>query len=117
MNLVLDPRCKLDWYSQVGFKDDVSKANRNIIMRDWNTTYSTSIAASDTANEKNTSEDLITLQMKKAKYENMDDLRRYLSAPVVSCSKYSDTLLWWKVSYFTTFMLKCSISFTFLLKI
>jgi hypothetical protein len=57
MNLVLDPRCKLDWYSQVGFKDDVSKTNKNIIMRHWNATYATSIATSDTTNEKNTSED------------------------------------------------------------
>ena len=62
------------------------------------------------SNGTNTSEDLVASQMKRAKYGNKE-LRRFLLIFVVSCSKYSDMLLWWKVIY-STFMLN-SIIFHF----
>ncbi|CAG7714118.1 unnamed protein product, partial [Allacma fusca] len=72
MGIVLDPRCKLYWHASVGFKTLVSVYKKAIY-------------------------DIIERQMKRVKYDDRDELDKYLSEGPCKLSDHPDNvLIWWK---------------------
>ncbi|CAG7832563.1 unnamed protein product, partial [Allacma fusca] len=93
MGLLLDPRCKLDWYKSVGISADVIKANKKVALENWDRFYkSEDVAIPD----NNDASDILSTQMKRSKQSKMDEFRKYLSLPVVVSLKDNSPLIWWK---------------------
>ncbi|CAG7732349.1 unnamed protein product, partial [Allacma fusca] len=65
MGLLLNPRCKLEWYSSVGIETRIINANKRAAIQHWNAQYSTPAPACTDVDEQ--CGDILALQMKRAK--------------------------------------------------
>ncbi|CAG7721977.1 unnamed protein product, partial [Allacma fusca] len=93
MGIVLDPRCKLYWHASVGFKTLVS-VYKKAICKFWNSYYK--ISGGDQT-EDPIVDDIIERQMKRVKYDDRDELDKYLSEGPCKLSDHPDNvLIWWK---------------------
>ncbi|CAG7818140.1 unnamed protein product [Allacma fusca] len=94
LGLVMDPRCKLTWYKNVGIHAEVRNNKRKLLSK-WQTVYKTSAEPAESSNNMDCF-DLIAIQMAKSGKENFDELRNYLALPVVDSNIVTDVLKWWK---------------------
>ncbi|CAG7832864.1 unnamed protein product, partial [Allacma fusca] len=93
MGLILDPRCKLEWYKCVGIPSQVAKSNKKMALQHWDTFYKPRNAEMYSVEEPL---DILASQVKRAKTDRRDEFREYLSMPTVESVKDNDCLTWWK---------------------
>ncbi|CAG7818507.1 unnamed protein product, partial [Allacma fusca] len=93
---VLDPRCKLDWYKTVGVSDAVIKGNKKSLALLWTKCYKQSSSVAMESENETRGFDLVADQMRHVNTDKYDELRAYLSFPVVDSTKVKDVLVWWK---------------------
>ncbi|CAG7734474.1 unnamed protein product, partial [Allacma fusca] len=95
MGLVLELRCKLQWYKSVGVNSDVIRLNKQKALDCWNKHYADNLVQ-PSMNFTDSTTDLIASQMVRAKSAKGDEFKRYLSSPVVDASNMKNVLVWWK---------------------
>ncbi|CAG7733737.1 unnamed protein product, partial [Allacma fusca] len=69
LGLVMDPRCKLTWYKNVGINAEVIRNNKRKLLSKWQTVYKTSAEPAESSNNMDCF-DLIAIQMAKSGKEN-----------------------------------------------
>jgi hypothetical protein len=115
--LVVDPRYKLTWFKQVGWRKEWIEAAKKSVTEVWNVRYKSSNckqatpsiegSASGSDTKKNAFHCILASQMKgadKPSRDREDELKCYLMEPVVSADKIdmektgvNGVLGWWKV--------------------
>ncbi|CAG7731954.1 unnamed protein product, partial [Allacma fusca] len=83
--LLLDPRCKQEWYKSVGIHADITKRNKSAAVGFWDEDYKPQI---DSQSEANTLEGVILAsQMKRKRFSKHDEFRQYLALPPFQVEK------------------------------
>lgn len=118
----MDPRYKLTWFKQVGWKKDWIDVAKKSVTEVWSVRYKSSNreqvnpsiegTSSGSVTKKNAFHNILASQMKgadKSSKDRDDELKCYLTEPVVSAENIdmektgvNGVLGWWKVTINTS---------------
>ncbi|CAG7826066.1 unnamed protein product [Allacma fusca] len=97
LGLLLDPRCKLEWYKSVGIDTQTIRKNKRTALEFWDEFYKPSHESVNNAEDKLVDDgDILSSQMKRKRMSKPDEFRTYLSMPPVEKVVNNDILQWWK---------------------
>lgn len=116
----MDPRLKMDWYKAIEWEEAWQEQAKQDLLNFWELHYKNRVDVNDDRNfsdpEKRADEDTeerdLFEKMLEEKMKNFqtpeDELKQYLSEPVVAAKSVSvgGVLLWWKVIVIFLYNLK-----------
>ena len=107
----MDPRLKLQYYEDNGWKEKYIKEAKNVVTEIWENIYKNQF---DTSQSSDSVEDeLLSHIFKKWRTERDDELKSYLREQVIS--KSTNILAWWKVNFYNYYILKQYINYILLI--